>query len=215
VTYEWVDVDQFAISQRYDRLAGLIPFFEWVLFLPRELRRRAVDRLSLRTGERVLEVGCGTGRNFPHLHDAVGRTGYIYGVDLSAGMLRRCEALRGRNGWNNVALIQGDAADFTAPEPLDSVLFSLSYNTMPNHLNILKQAWAQLRPGGRLVIMDAKLPSGLGGQLVLPLSVWLMRHTLLGNPYIRPWEDLRQLTGRVDMEEFLLGSYYICHAVKP
>jgi ubiquinone/menaquinone biosynthesis C-methylase UbiE len=215
VAYQWVDDDQCTISQRYDRVAGLIPLFEWVLFLPRELRKKAVDRLSLRAGDRVLEVGCGTGRNFPHLHEAVGPAGAIYGVDLSAGMLRKCNMLRDRHGWRNVSLTHGDAADFSAPAPLDGVFFSLSYNTMPNHLAVLRQAWKQLRPGGRLVIMDAKVPPGLGGRLILPFSAWLMKRTLLGNPHIRPWEDLEQLTSRFDMEEFMLGSYYICRAVKP
>jgi hypothetical protein len=37
----------------------------------------------------------------------------------------------------------------------------------------------------------------------------------MGNPYIRPWEDLKQVAGEFDKEEFLVGSYYICHAVKP
>jgi len=86
---------------------------------------------------------------------------------------------------------------------------------MPHHLKVLRQAWKQLRPGGRLVIMDAKLPPGLGGRLILPFSLWLMKRTMLGNPYIQPWEDLQQFDGEFDMEEFMLGSYYICHAVKP
>jgi Methylase involved in ubiquinone/menaquinone biosynthesis len=215
VSYEWVDCDQSAVTQRYDQLAGLIPFFERLLFLPRGLRRKAVDRLMLQPGDRVLEVGCGTGRNFPYLYEAVGRPGYIYGVDLSAGMLRKADMTRNWNGWNNISLTQGDAADFSAPEQLDGVIFSLSYNTMPHHLEVLRQAWKQLRPGGRLVIMDAKLPPGLGGRLILPFSLWLMKWTMLGNPYIRPWEDLKQFAGEVDKQEFLFSSYYICRAVKP
>jgi ubiquinone/menaquinone biosynthesis C-methylase UbiE len=215
VTYAWVDCDQSAISQRYDQLAGLIPFFERLLFLPRGLRQKAVDRLMLQPGDRVLEVGCGTGRNFPYLYEAVGRPGYIYGVDLSAGMLRKADMMRNRQGWNNISLTQCDAADFSAPEQLDGVIFSLAYNTMPHHLAVLRQVWKQLRPGGRLVIMDAKLPPGLGGRLILPFILWLMKVTMLGNPYIRPWEDLKQFAGEVDKQEFLFSSYYICHAVKP
>jgi ubiquinone/menaquinone biosynthesis C-methylase UbiE len=215
VTSAWVDFDQSEISQRYDRLAGLIPFFEWLLFLPRGLRGRAVDHLALRPGDRILEVGCGTGRNFPYLYEAVGRSGYIYGVDLSNGMLCKANMLCEQHGWNNISLTQGDAADFNAPEQLDGVLFSLSYNTMAHHMKVLRQAWKQLRPGGRLAIMDAKLPPGLGGRLILPFILWLMKRTMLGNPYIQPWEDLKQFDGEFDIEEFMLRSYYICHAVKP
>ena len=215
MAYEWVDCDQAFITHRYDRLAGLITFFEWVLFLPRGLRREAVDRLSLRHGERVLEIGCGTGRNFPYLQTAVGRTGKVYGVDLSSGMLRKARRLCEKHGWGNFDLSQGDAADFVAPEPLDAVFFSLSYNTMPHHLTVLRRAWNQLRPGGRLVIMDAKLPPGRGGRLVLPFSLWLMKRTFLGNPYIQPWVDLNKFGLQFEQTEFLFGSYYICRAVKP
>jgi ubiquinone/menaquinone biosynthesis C-methylase UbiE len=211
----WVDCDQSTVSRRYDRLAGLIPFFEWLLFLPRGLRKQTVDCLGLKAGDRVLEVGCGTGRNFPYLCKAVGPSGRVYGVDLSAGMLQKVELLRQQHGWSNVSLTQGDAADFCAPEPLDGVLFSLSFNTMPHHTEVLRQAWRQLRPGGRLVIMDAKLPNGLFGRLILPFSLWLMKRTLLGNPYIQPWDNLQEIAGTFEMEEFLFGSYYICRAVKP
>ena len=97
-------------------------------------------------------------------------------------MLRRCNALCAQRGWSNVSLTQGDAAYFKAPEEIDAAFFSLSYNTMPEHQEALAQAWKQLRPGGRLVIMDAKLPPGPFGRLILPFSVWLMKKTLLGNP---------------------------------
>ena len=79
-------------------------------------------------------------------------------------------------------LQQCDAADYVPPEPLHGILFGLSYNTMPHHRAVLRHAWQLLRPGGRIVIMDGKLPRGLGGKLVLPFGLWLMKHTMLGNP---------------------------------
>ena len=71
-----------------------------------------------------------------------------------------------------------------------------------------------LRPGGSLVIMDAKLPPGLGGKLVLPFALWLMKRTMLGNPLIRPWDDLARLTDEFEMQELMFGSYYICRGIK-
>jgi demethylmenaquinone methyltransferase/2-methoxy-6-polyprenyl-1,4-benzoquinol methylase len=214
VTYQWVDCERAFIERRYDRIASLIALFDWLLFVPPQLRRRAAIRLGLRPGDRVLELGCGTGRNFPYLRREVGRSGMVYGVDLSAGMLQRAQDLCDRERWANVELTQCDA-EYIAPEPLDGILFGLSYNTMPHHLAVLKNAWKQLRPGGRVVIVDAKLPPGLGGDLVLPFSVWLMKRTLLGNPYIKPWKDLAEITDDFAMEEFLFGSYYVARGTKP
>jgi len=212
--YRWVDYDRHSISSRYDRIAGLIPIFDWLFFQALGFRARAVERLDLKPGDRVLEIGCGTGRNLSFLQHAVGPTGRVHGVDLSPGMLARARALCERNGWDNVELIESDAVDYTPPEPLDGVLFGLCYNTMPHHLAVLRHALDQLRPGGRVVIMDAKLPPGLGGDLVLPFSLWLMKRTMLGNPLIRPWEDLARLTDRCDMEEFMFGSWYIARGIK-
>ena len=213
-THEWIDLDRSFITERYNRLARLIPFFDWLFFQPPGFRENAVNRLNLRPGSQVLEIGCGTGRNLPFLRKAVGPTGRVYGVDLSPGMLGKAQELCDRNRWRNVELIEGDAAEYRAPVPLDGVMFGLSYNTMPHHLTVLRQAWKQLRPGGRLVIMDAKLPPGLGGRVILPFSLWLMRHTMLGNPLIRPWEDLARFAHALEMEEFMFGSWYICRGIK-
>jgi trans-aconitate methyltransferase len=74
------------------------------------------------------------------LREAIGPTRRIYGVDLSAGMLRKARKLSDHHHWTNIHLTEGDAANYVAPEPLDGVLFSLSYNTMPHHLTVLYYA---------------------------------------------------------------------------
>jgi SAM-dependent methyltransferase len=214
VAYQWADCDSAFIAARYDRLAGLIGFIDWLFFVPPRFRARAAQQLALRPGDRVLEIGCGTGRNFPYLREAVGPDGRIYGVDLSAGMLARARALCRRQRWHNIEIARDDAANYVAREPLDGVLFGLSYNTMPHHLCVLQHAWKQLRPGGRIVIMDGKVPPGLAGELILPFGLWLMRHTMLGNPLIAPWKDLAAIAEDFEMEEFLFGSWYICRGTK-
>jgi SAM-dependent methyltransferase len=207
--------DHDLIRQRYNRIAAFIPFFEYAFFIPSGLRKRAVGQLKLRPGDRVLEVGCGTGRNFPFLRDAVGPEGRVYGVDLSEGMLRRARKLCHRRQWTNFVLIEADAADYASRELFDGVLFSFSYNVMPHHCSVLRQVWKQLRPGGRLVIVDARLPPGLLGKLIRPFATWLMKQTLLGNPLVRPWQYHAALVDDFHMEDFRFSSYYICCGTKP
>jgi ubiquinone/menaquinone biosynthesis C-methylase UbiE len=215
VTYQWVDCDRGAVSRRYDRVADFIPLFDRLYFVPRNLRKNAARALGVSRGDCVLDVGCGTGRNFPHLREAVGPSGRIYGIDISRGMLHKAQQVRDDNGWRNITLTECDAAEYVAPKPLDAVLFSLSFNTMPHHRAVLRNVWNQLRPGGRLVIMDAKVPPGLGGRLILPVSLWLMKHTMLGNPLIHPWEVLGEIAEDVEMSESMFSSYYICSTTKP
>lgn len=215
VAYQWVDCDRTTVSNRYDRIAHLIPFFDRLFFVPPNLRKDAARRLGLSHGDAVLEIGCGTGRNFPHLREAVGPEGRIYGVDISRGMLGKAQELCGGSGWSNVQLTECDAGSYVAPEPLDAVLFSLSFNVMPHHRTVLAHVWNQLRPGGRLVIMDAKVPPGLGGKIILPFSIWLMKCTMLGNPLIHPWKVLAEVADKVEMSESMFSSYYICSTTKP
>jgi ubiquinone/menaquinone biosynthesis C-methylase UbiE len=209
-----VDRDRDFVARRYDRIANLITFFDWLLFVPAKFRRRAAHMTAIRPGDRVLEIGCGTGRNIAFLREAVGHSGHVYGVDLSQGMLDMARETCAQNGWSNITLTHADALEYRAPQQLDGVMFGLSYNTMPNHRAVLRQALSQLRPGGRIVIMDAKLPRGPGRRFILRFSVWLMKRTLLGNPHIKPWEHLAEVTDHFEMEDYLFGSYYICRGTK-
>jgi ubiquinone/menaquinone biosynthesis C-methylase UbiE len=213
----WQDYDASFVRKRYNKLARFFVLFEWLFWLPSGIRRRAIERLELPASGRVLEVGCGTGRNLSLLTEAVGRGGHVYGVDVSEGMLNEAEELCERAGYGNVTLIRSDAARYVVPEAVDGVLFSLSYATMSHHREVLRHAWSQLRPGGWLVIMDAKLPSGIPGKiarLCLPFFVLTLKLTVLGNPFIVPAEELRALALEVEVEELSFGTYFICRARK-
>jgi ubiquinone/menaquinone biosynthesis C-methylase UbiE len=79
-------------------------------------------------------------------------------------MLARARELCRRKEWNNIELTQCDALSYLAPEALDAILFGLSYNTMPHHREVLRHVWKMLRPGGRIVILDGKLPPASAGK---------------------------------------------------
>src|SRR5437867_7962509 len=75
-------------------------------------RRKAVERLNLRPGDVVVDVGCGTGLNFAPLEDAVGPQGKIIGVELTDAMLDQARQRVAGRGWTNIELVLGDAAEY-------------------------------------------------------------------------------------------------------
>ena len=211
----WIEYDPQFVRRRYNRLAPIYVFFEWLFWLPRGIRPRAVKRLDLKPGDRVLEIGCGTGRNLAHLSRAVGLDGCVYGIDISEGMLAKARASCEKNALANVSLIRSDATEYELPEAVDGAMFSLSYCTMRHRKQALRYAWQQLKPGGRLLMLDAKTLSGWLGRLLYPLALWTLKVTVLGSPDIDELKDLKELTGRVEVEELQFGTYFIAFVTKP
>jgi phosphatidylethanolamine/phosphatidyl-N-methylethanolamine N-methyltransferase len=203
-----------SVASRYDRMARWYRFAEPAIALPFGLRRKTVKRLALQSSDTVLEIGCGTGRNLALLCHAVGTDGVVIGVDASDGMLTQARQLVSRHDWKNVRLIHQDATRLALDDQVDAVLFSLSYSVLPDREPVLLKAWEALRPGGRLVIMDAGLPANWLGRLLRPFGEAIAT-VLPGDPYSRPWEDLRALSDTVGTERFQLGIYFICTITKP
>ena len=133
-----------AASRNYDRLAPFYDFFDRCLSQPiaglAALRDQTVARLELQPGDRVLDIGCGTGLNRGRLVDAVGPTGRVVGLDYSAGMLRQARARVLRERWENVELLRGDAAELKGvPAPFDAALSTWA-------LGIVEDLPSALRP---------------------------------------------------------------------
>ena len=194
-------------SRQYDRVAPYYRTFEpfYLIFPP--VRRKAVIALRLRPGDSILEIGAGTGRNFPYLVDAVGPSGTVIGVDASAGMLAEARRLVEREGWSNVVLLEQDASKLQLDRDVDAVLFSLSYSAMPEPRPALAGAWERLRPSARIVVMDLGLTQGGFTRLLDPIARLLLKFTP-GDPYSDPWSDLAAY-GPVQTERFLAGLFYV------
>lgn len=111
------------VIRRYSRVARLYRYLEWTILLAPGFRGRAVKRLQLEPGQRVLEMGCGTGRNLSLLREAVGADGEVIGVDATLACLAEAEKLIAHRGWSNVSLIHADAAQLTLDRPVDVGVF--------------------------------------------------------------------------------------------
>ncbi|MGP4051302.1 class I SAM-dependent methyltransferase [Streptomyces sp. 2A115] len=110
----------------------------------------AVAELGLRTGDRVLDAGCGTGRALPPLRDAVGPSGVVLGADLTPAMLKAAvRAGRDRLGQ----LLLADVAGLPLrAESLDAVFAAGLIAHLRNPAENLRELARVVRPGGTLAL---------------------------------------------------------------
>jgi len=203
---------QGANSRQYDRVARFYSTLEPLYLIFPPARRRAVSALGLKPGATVLEIGAGTGRNFPYLVEAVGPSGTVIGVDASEGMLAEARKLIERRGWRNVQLLHRDATQLQLDREVDGVLFSLSYSALPDPRPALARAWERLRPNARVVVMDMGLAQSRWHRLLDPIARLLVKLGP-GDAYSDPWTDLAAY-GPVETERFLAGFYYVSSVIK-
>lgn len=114
-------------------------------------RRRAVRQMTLQSGDRILEVGVGTGINLG-LYPTECR---VVGIDLSEPMLNRAKRrLVGRDA-SSVSLLQMDAADLQfADGTFDIVYAPYLISVVPEPVKVAREMRRVCRPGGRIVFLN-------------------------------------------------------------
>jgi ubiquinone/menaquinone biosynthesis C-methylase UbiE len=119
------------------------------------LRAAVIDRLALKPGDTVVEMGCGTGANFPLLRQQVGPQGQVIGVDVSTGVLSVATDRIKRNGWANVHVVRGDATEPPVDRgDADAIFASLVAGMVTDPAGMVHD-WADLvGSGGRLGLLD-------------------------------------------------------------
>jgi ubiquinone/menaquinone biosynthesis C-methylase UbiE len=114
-----------------------------------------LDRMGLRPGLRVLEVGPGPGRLLIPAARRVLPGGEVVGLDIQPGMLERLKARAARAGVSNLTAILGDATQTNfPPESFDVIYFCTVLGEIPNREAALRQCFAALKPNGILSITE-------------------------------------------------------------
>jgi ubiquinone/menaquinone biosynthesis C-methylase UbiE len=194
-------------AKRYNLSANL---YYLIGFREQKYREMAVDALGLQRGDMVVEIGCGTGLNFPFLERSVGLQGKIIGLDLTDEMLGRAWERIRANQWSNVELIRADAARYEFPDDVGGVLSTFAITLVPEYDRIIKKASTGLGPGKRCVILDLKKPQNIPN--------WLTKlAVLITNPFgvsmdlmeRHPWESIERYFGRTSRRNLYLGFAYI------
>jgi ubiquinone/menaquinone biosynthesis C-methylase UbiE len=180
----------------FDRWAGSYerdPFSRWIA----RQQREALEALELKTGDRLLDVGCGTGAAVRAAAEVVERA---VGLDLSPNML--AEARKRATGLPNAEFVEGDSENL----PFDDGEFTAGLCTTSLHHYPRPDAAARefarvLAPGGRLVIGDFTSDA-----VVTKMFDFLARKFEAGHVGLQRVDGLRRLLENAGLERAEIRS---------
>jgi phosphatidylethanolamine/phosphatidyl-N-methylethanolamine N-methyltransferase len=137
------------VARVYEKLASVYD----VVFGPtlHPGRLVAIERMGIRPGDRVLEVGVGTGINTSLYPGNCAVTG----IDLSSSMLEKARERVAREGLRNVRLIEMDAASLTfADDAFDIVYAPYLVSVVPDPVKVVREMHRVCRPGGKIIVLN-------------------------------------------------------------
>jgi ubiquinone/menaquinone biosynthesis C-methylase UbiE len=154
------------LGWRYDLMEWLLDTFVFHGKL-RELRQQTANLAHIQPGEKVLDVGCGTGTLALEVQQRVGATGRVFGIDPGTRQIARARSKAARRNLP-IEFQVGVIEDLPFPDlSVDVVLSTIMMHHLSDRLKHqgLAEIARVLKPGGRLVIADFK---GLGGDQQSP-----------------------------------------------
>ncbi len=115
----------------------------------------AVNYADVKTGEICVDLGSGRGNDVLRMADAVGETGFVYGIDISDGMLEKARKNAEKFDISNVKFVKSELESI---QLLDNVADLVVSNCTINHANDKQGVWNEifriLKNNGRFVISD-------------------------------------------------------------
>jgi ubiquinone/menaquinone biosynthesis C-methylase UbiE len=192
---------------------GLSRYYDRVTPAERSrFRRKQIELSGIRPGERVLDVGCGTGSLAILAGIAVGRTGEAAGIDITPSMISTARGKAERAGLTvdfHVASVD------RLPYPdgsFDVVTSTMMFHHLPVPIKErgLREIHRVLKKNGRFFLCDFLTPRPLAAPLMLLMFVWMpsTRFQIFGR-----LPDLIEACGFASPQIVARGAFLTCYRI--
>lgn len=194
------------------RLTKYFPNFDFSFIKP--VRQKAADLLNLKPGDRVLDVGCGSGGSFPYLVRAVSPSGEVIGIEISPESAKGARRRAATNDWENVRVIESSALNAHLTGSFDGLLMFAAADIYASK-EALENILPHLKENARIVAFGAKLSRHRLGRVLNPVlkTLFKLSFSTTPKPDYEPWQIMAKYVEGIEVEEYFFGLMFICSAI--
>lgn len=146
------------ISQNYDKMNSVISFQQHIKW-----RNDTMKKMNVQPGAKALDVCCGTADWTIALAEAVGPKGEVAGLDFSQNMLNVGQEKVTSLNLKQVKLIHGNAMELPFQDnSFDYVTIGFGLRNVPDYMQVLREMFRVLKPGGIAVCLETSQPTMFG-----------------------------------------------------
>ncbi|PKR78852.1 bifunctional demethylmenaquinone methyltransferase/2-methoxy-6-polyprenyl-1,4-benzoquinol methylase [Halalkalibacillus sediminis] len=143
------------IYSRYDRMNSIISFKRHKAW-----RKDVMKKMNVHSGEKCLDVCCGTGDWTIALANEVGENGQAIGLDFSQNMLSVGHQKKKDLKLDQVNFIHGDAMQLPFEDnSFDYVTIGFGLRNVPDYMQVIKEMYRVVKPGGSVVCLETSQPT--------------------------------------------------------
>lgn len=152
------------VRDMFNRIAPHYDFLNRLLSLRQDVvwRKKLVAALDLAPGQRVLDAACGTADVGMEIRRQLGGSVDVVGIDFAPEMLRLAKPKIGKFAFDApIHLTAADVFDLPFPSAqFNAVTMAFGIRNIQDKSTVLRCFWEQLRPGGRVAILELGTPTG-------------------------------------------------------